>query len=107
MNVRPAAIPPRRRAAMVCALAAGAALLAAGLLCAAILVPAPPAVLPLIALVCVVLPMLAAWELARTHAALGGLASALRRGGRLDERALHDLRRALERLPETAHPLDR
>ena len=50
--------------------------------------------------------MLAAWELARAHAALGGLGPALRRGGRLDEQALDELRRALERLPETAHPLD-
>jgi hypothetical protein len=92
---------------MVCALAAGAALLAGGLLCAAILVPAPAAVLPLLGVVCVGFPMLAAWELARVHSALGGLVSVLRRGGPIDERALHDLRRALERLPETAHPLDR
>jgi hypothetical protein len=92
---------------MVCAVAAVAALLGAGLLCAAILVPAPAAALPLLGLVCVGLPMLAAWELARTHAALGGLVHALRRGGRLDERAVRELRRALERLPETAHPLDR
>jgi hypothetical protein len=95
---------------MVCAVAAVAAIIGGGLLCAAILVPAPPAVLPLLGLVCVGLPMLAAWELARTHAALGGILRALRRGRRgrpLDERALNDLRRALERLPETAHPLDR
>src|SRR5688572_235666 len=105
--MRAPAFAPRRRAAMVCAVAAVAALLGAGLLCAAILVPAPAAALPLLGLVCVGLPMLAAWELARTHAALGGLGPALRRGGRLDERAVRELRRALERLPETAHPLDR
>ena len=92
---------------MVCAIALVAALLGGGLLCAAILVPAPAAALPLIGLVCVGLPMLATWELARTHAALGGLMPALRRGGRSDEQAMQDLRRALERLPETAHPLDR
>ena len=92
---------------MVCAVAVLAALLGAGLLCAAILVPAPAAVLPLLGVVCVGLPMLAAWEMARTHAALGGIVQALRHGGRLDERALAELRRALERLPETAHPLDR
>ena len=107
IKVRPAAIPPRRRAAMVCALAVGAALLAAGLLSAAILVPAPAAVLPLLGVVCVGFPMLAAWELARVDAALGGLGLALRRGRPLDERALSELRRALERLPETVHPLDR
>ena len=103
----PLAIPPRRRAALVCALAVGAALLAAGLLSAAILVPAPAAVLPLLGVVCVGFPMLAAWELARVHSALGGLTSALRRGGPIDEQALHELQRALDRLPETAHPLDR
>ena len=92
---------------MVCAVAAVAAIIGGGLLCAAILVPAPPAVLPLLGLVCVGLPMLAAWELARTHAALGGIVRALRRGRPLDERALNDLRRALERLPVTALPLDR
>ena len=92
---------------MVCAVAALAAILGGGLLCAAILVPAPAAVLPLLGVVCVGLPMLAAWELARTDAALGGLRSALRHGGPLDERALTDLLRALEQLPETAHPLDR
>lgn len=105
--MRTIARPPRRQAAMVCAVAAVAAIIGAGLLCAAILVPAPAAVLPLLGLVCVGLPMLAAWELARTHAALGGIMRALHRGRPLDERALKDLRRALERLPETAHPLDR
>lgn len=92
---------------MVCTVALVAASLGGGLLCAAILVPAPPTVLPLLGVVCVGLPMLAAWELARTHAALGGILRALRRGRPLDERALSDLRRALARLPETAHPLDR
>src|SRR5215210_7746866 len=100
--MRSLAVPPRRQAAMVCAVVAVAALLAGGLLCAAILVPAPAVVIPLLALVCVGLPMLAAWELARTHAALGGILRALRRGRPLDEQALNDLRRALERLPETA-----
>ncbi len=92
---------------MVCALAAGAALLAGGLLCAAILVPAPAAVLPLLGVVCVGFPMLAAWELARVDSALGGIVAVLRRRAPIDERALNDLLRALERLPETVHPLDR
>jgi hypothetical protein len=92
---------------MVCVVAAVAVIIGGALLCAAILVPAPPAVLPLLGLVCVGLPMLATWELARTHAALGGILRVLRRGRPSDERALNDLRRALERLPETEHPLDR
>jgi hypothetical protein len=92
---------------MACALAALTVLLCGALLGAAVLVPAPVTVLPLLAVACVGFPMLAAWQLACAHAELGGLGSALRRGGPLDERALRELRRALDRLPETAHPLDR
>src|SRR4051794_12669762 len=98
---------PRRRALAVSAFAVFTALVCGGLITAAILVPAPLAVLPLIALACVGLPMLAAWQLAHVQAALGGLRPALRRRHPpLDESALHDLRRSLARLPETAHPLE-
>jgi hypothetical protein len=107
MEVRAPAIPHRRQVVMVCLSALVAALVAAGLLGAAVLVPAPVAVLPLLAVTCVGLPMVATWQLARVHAAAGGLLSAIRRRDRLDERALHDLRRALERLPETPHPFER
>jgi hypothetical protein len=98
---------PRRRAIAVSAFAAFTALVCGGLITAAILVPAPVAALPLLALACVGLPMLAAWQLASVHAAVGGLRPALRRAPRhrpLDESALRDLRRSLARLPETAHP---
>src|SRR3954454_24940922 len=106
--MRPPAVPPRRKALMVSAVAVLAALFGGAMLCAAILVPAPAAALPLLGLVCIGLPMLAAWELARTHTAIGGLASALRSRRRRsrDEQALRELRRALERLPETSHPLE-
>lgn len=100
---------PRRRALVVTAFAAFTALVCGGLITAAMLVPAPVAVLPLIALACVGLPMLAAWQLASVHVAVGGLRPALRRGPRhrpLDESALLELRRSLARLPETEHPLD-
>jgi hypothetical protein len=100
-------LPARRRAVLVCLFTALTALVCGGLLTAAILAPAPAAVLPLVAVACVGFPMLAAWQLASVHAALGGLTGALRRDGPLDERALEDLRRSLARLPETAHPLDR
>ena len=84
------------------------ALVCVGLITAAILVPAPVAVLPLIAIACVGLPMLAAWQLASVHIALGGLRPALRRPRvrPLDESALHELRRSLASLPETRHPLE-
>ena len=64
-----------------------------GLLGAAVLVPAPPAALALVVLVCIGCPMVAAWELSRVTAA---------QAGPLD---LRELRRQLDRLPETQHPL--
>jgi hypothetical protein len=67
------------------------ALMCAGLLTAAVLVPAPHAVLPLVILTSIVCPMGAAFELAQAVAAV--------REPRLQ------LRRELDRLPETPHPL--
>jgi hypothetical protein len=66
---------------------------------AAVLMPAPAGVLPLIALVCVGCPMLAGWELANVVAASPS------RRARREARALADLRRGLARLPEVEHPL--
>jgi hypothetical protein len=71
-----------------------AALGCAGVLIAAIVVPAPASALGLIVAVSIAFPMLAAWDLARVTAAAGP---------RLD---LNELRRELDRLPETRHPLD-
>ncbi len=61
-----------------------------GLITAAALVPAPPVVVPLVVLVCVACPMAATFELARALAILRGPAA--------------ELRRELDRLPETPHP---
>jgi hypothetical protein len=105
--MRSGSVPSHRRALAVIAFAALTALVCGALITAAILVPAPVAVLPLLAGACVGLPMLAAWQLAHVHAAVGGLRAALRRRNPLDERALRELKRSLARLPETAHPLDR
>jgi hypothetical protein len=63
----------------------------AGLIAAAVLVPAPPVVLPFVALVCVAGPMAATFELACVLALLREPAA--------------QLRRELDRLPETPHPL--
>ena len=63
----------------------------AGLIAAAVLVPAPRVVLPAVVLVCVVGPIAAAFELARALAVLREPAA--------------ELRRELDRLPETPHPL--
>jgi hypothetical protein len=72
-------------------------LCAAGLVAAAVLVPAPAAALPAVVVLAVGLPMVAAWELSFM---ISGLRLA-RHGGR----ALAALRRELDALPETRHPL--
>lgn len=67
------------------------ALFAAALVVAAALVPPPVAALPAVALACIGAPMAATFELARAFTAV---------------REPHDrLRRELEQLPETQHPL--
>ena len=85
-------MPARRRALLVSLFAAFAALACGALLTAAVLVPAPVAVLPFMIAACVGCPMAAAYELARAIAAV--------RDPQLE------LRRELDRLPETPHPLD-
>jgi hypothetical protein len=72
-------------------------LFTAGLVAAAVLAPAPPAVLPLLILLAIGIPLATAWELPATLAALR---DRVREG-----RALVRLRRTLDALPETHHPL--
>ena len=80
-----------RRDAIAACLVAALALVACGtLLAAAVLTPAPPAVLPLLALVCLGCPTAFAWSLPASFAGL---------------RAMEAMRRQLDRLPETQHPL--
>jgi hypothetical protein len=93
------AVPTRRRAILVCVFVALTACMCAALLGAAALVPAPPAILPFIVVVCIGCPMVAACEL---PSAVAGLRAARRV---LDPRALETLRRQLDALPETPHPL--
>jgi|1186.fasta_scaffold427981_2 hypothetical protein len=103
MSFRP--LPTRRQALLACLTAAITALACAGLCSAAALVPAPATLLPFVAALCITLPVLAAWELP--------VAIAVLRAGRvpedqpepLDASALTALRRHLDRLPETQHPL--
>jgi hypothetical protein len=59
-------------------------------------VPAPPAILVAVIVICIGCAMLAGSELARAAAAL-----------RAARRARAELRGALAALPETPHPLDR
>jgi hypothetical protein len=94
----------RGQALLVCATLALTVLTCAGLLFAAALVPAPPAVLPFIAAVCIGFPVAASWDLRPSLAILrrsGGL-TPRRRNARL----LAEMRAYLEQLPETPHPHD-
>jgi hypothetical protein len=108
------ALPTRRQAVLVCVCAALTALMCAGLLGAAALVPAPPAVLPFLVVICIGGPMAAACELPSAIARLRGARDGADRGsGRrrgldtraLDTQALETLRRQLDELPEAEHPL--
>jgi hypothetical protein len=101
MTARP--LPSYREALATCVFAVVTAAVCAVLMSAAALVPAPPAALPVVVTVCIACPMLAAWQASSSLPVL----RLGRPRGRLDERALAELRRELDRLPETAHPLDR
>jgi hypothetical protein len=95
-------LPTRRHALITCALGVLTALACAGLLAAAALVPAPHVVLLFVIAVCVGCPMLAGWELPAAVSALRGFDPAVGPSG---ERALEELRRGLDALPEISHPL--
>lgn len=66
---------------------------------AAILAPAPAAVVPVVVAVCVGAPLFAAWE--------APVALAWMQADRSHRKALATLRRALDQLPEVEHPLGR
>ena len=85
--------PSRRRAIVICAFVGMTALVCAALLTAAALAPAPPAAVPVLVIVCIGCPMMAACELPGALARLRA------------PRALDTLRRQLDALPETKHPL--
>ncbi len=95
----PASGMSRRHFFLSCAYAAVTALACAGLAAAAALVPAPVGVIPLVAICVVLPPMMATWHLAT---AVPGLNV---HGDRHAATALAQLRRTLDALPETDHPL--
>lgn len=99
----PRPIPTRRHALLTCTLVVLTAVICAGLMTAAVLVPAPPVVVPLVVATCIGCPMIAALELPASIAAWrAGRTS----GSAADARLLADMRRYLRQLPETQHPLD-
>lgn len=91
--------PPARPLAVLI-VAVMTAALGAAVCVASVLVPAPPDVLPLVVAVCIGCPMFAAWDLPAAVASLR--AERARLGARA---ALARLRRNLDELPETDHPL--
>ena len=94
--ITPSLLAPRRPVLQALYVAL-TVLVCAGLVSAAVLAPAPPTALPFIVLVAIGMPMAAAFE-------LPSLVAALRHGLR-EGRAVTRLRRELDRLPETHHPL--
>jgi hypothetical protein len=72
------------------------ALISAGVCVAAILAPAPAIAIPLVVAICIGCPMFAGWEVPNALAALRAKRA---------HKALARLRRSLDRLPETEHPL--
>ena len=84
------------RPGLVLLVAAVTALISAATCTGAILAPAPAAAIPLVVAICIGCPMFPGWEVPN---AIAGLRS--QRAGR----ALARLRRTLDALPETEHPL--
>jgi hypothetical protein len=91
----------RLEATLVCVFAAVAGVACAALVGAAALVPAPAVVLPLIGAICIGCPFIVRNEL---RASIRALRDPMLRP--LRRRHLLRLRRELERLPETQHPLE-
>lgn len=101
MSFRP--LPSRRQALVACISVFLVLLTCAALLSAAVLVPAPPAVVPFIVAIAIGCPMLAGLQLPVSIAVL----RATRPRNRMRElRDLAEMRRFLRELPETPHPLD-
>jgi hypothetical protein len=98
----PKRVPTSRlEATLVCAFVAAAGGACAVLVGAAALVPAPAVVLPLIGAICVGCPFIVRNEL---RASISALRDPTLRP--LRRRHLLRLRRELDRLPETEHPLE-
>jgi hypothetical protein len=97
----PVSSAPRRRTRSEPVLVLLAALMtiitSAVLVGAAILAPAPAAVVPIVVIVSIGCPVLASWQIPPVVATL--------RAKRFATRALSQLHRALAQLPETEHPL--
>jgi len=88
---------PGSRPVLVLIVALLTTAMSAALCAAAILTPAPAAVVPLVVIVCIGCPLLASWETPDAMARL--------RARRVGGRALSQLRESLAQLPDAEHPL--
>ena len=89
-------MPAGRQPVLVLLIAAITVAVSLATCVAAMLVPAPAAAVPLVAVVCVGCPLFASWEVPLAIASL--------RANRADA-ALASLRESLDQLPEVEHPL--
>ena len=94
LTARRLGLPPRPGLTLTVALVT--ALISAAVCAGAILAPAPAAAIPLVVAICVGCPMFAGWEVPGALVALR-----VKRAGK----SLARLRRSLDELPETEHPL--
>jgi hypothetical protein len=94
LTARRPAMPAQPGLTLIVALVT--ALISAAVCTAAILAPAPAVAIPLVVAICIGCPLFAGWEVPNALAAL--------RVNRADK-ALVRLRRSLDELPETEHPL--
>jgi hypothetical protein len=92
---RPRRTPSQARLVLLAALLT--TVTSAALCAAAILAPAPEAVVPFVVIICIGCPMLASWPVPDVLATL--------RSRRFASRALSQMHRGLAQLPETEHPL--
>ena len=89
-------MPAGRRPVFVLLVAAVSVAISLATCVTAMLVPAPAAAVPLVAVVCVGCPLFASWEVPVAIASLRRVRA---------HRALARLREGLDRLPEVEHPL--
>jgi hypothetical protein len=87
----------RTKPALILLAAAMTIVTSAMLIGAAILAPAPEAVVPFVIIIAIGCPILASWQVPQVVAML--------RAKRFATRALSQLHRGLAQLPETEHPL--
>src|ERR1700749_3440246 len=105
MSPTPISPPVRRQAVALCLFALLTVLLCAALVTAAVLLHPPLVVVPVIVMVGIGCPLAVGYELPRALAALRAAPATRRARGGAPGHAVAALRRDLDLIPETRHPL--